>query len=407
MLGRVIEAWREETRFYQRTAGRVRRECWLAWGRHVLGTGWEMARRLKKLWLGLLVMAFLVPAAWAAVTVTDFVVEPAEGSIFIFWETASETGNRGFYIWRSLDELNGYEDISGFIPGEDEEGAYYEYEDLDVSPGILYYYKLQDVPDDDSEEEFFGPVFTGIDLTPTATGTVTATSTPTPSVTPTPVPTATPHPNVSFWATKTELEAGECTVVQWVTNNVQTVFLDGQGVVGEGSQTFCPCVTETHVLYVSFPTGGAEEFELTLTVSGTCSEETPEDDSPEATLTATVTPFPTPTSSGDVTSASPTATQQPLEITQVGATDTPRSGASPTAAPTDAVPALMPTSPLPTAAMASPQIVGGTPTRIVVEGESQQAGVTKLGVLVVIFVLGTVLGLGFIGSGIWLWRRQQ
>lgn len=135
VLGRVVEARRDGHCFYRRTARQVRREKLCAAGHRIAGEVWAVARRLKALLLALLALLLGVSLAAAAVTLTDFYAEVADDRIVLYWETASETNNLGFYMWRSLTEIEGYENISGFIASADEgAGAFYEYEDFDALP---------------------------------------------------------------------------------------------------------------------------------------------------------------------------------------------------------------------------------------------------------------------------------
>ena len=120
-----------------------------------------MKSRMFWIWIVLLCLigGIFAPSVLANVTITDFYAVAEVDAITVYWETASETNNLGFYLWRSLDENEGYQIISGFIPSQDEgAGALYEYEDTDVTPGTIYYYALQDVPDDGSSGDFTGPL---------------------------------------------------------------------------------------------------------------------------------------------------------------------------------------------------------------------------------------------------------
>ena len=162
-----------------------------------------------RLWL-LLALPALIPAmvVLAAVTITGFVVEAGEATIFVNWETASEIGNLGFYVLRSQSESGAYERLplgtpaAQFVPSDDfGVGAFYEFIDVQVTPGILYYYKVQDIPASGGGETV-GPVSAMIALpatstpippiVPTSTATPTPTSTPTATATATPTSTATP-----------------------------------------------------------------------------------------------------------------------------------------------------------------------------------------------------------------------
>jgi hypothetical protein len=156
-----------------------------------------MKSPLLWIWIGLLslVGSLVSPSLQTTVTLTSFTAEAGTNSITVKWETASETGNLGFRLWRS-QELNGsYVDISGFIASLDEgAGASYVFTDTNVTVGITYYYKLQDTPGDGSLGSFTDPISAVISQTATATPTPTPTPTVTPTPTRTPTPTITPTP---------------------------------------------------------------------------------------------------------------------------------------------------------------------------------------------------------------------
>ena len=110
--------------------------------------------------------------ALSAVTIGGFTVEAGEQEIFVNWETASEVGNLGFYVWRSESPDTGYVKLpldapsEQFIPSDDfGVGAFYEFVDTEITPGVLYYYKVQDIPADGSPGEMVGPESAGIGLT--------------------------------------------------------------------------------------------------------------------------------------------------------------------------------------------------------------------------------------------------
>jgi hypothetical protein len=73
-----------------------------------------------------------------------------------------------------------------------------------------------------------------IPATPTPTPTPSPTATPLPTVTPTPVP------EPSFSVDPRIIEQGECAMLKWSIQNVERVYLDGEGVVGEGERRVCP-----------------------------------------------------------------------------------------------------------------------------------------------------------------------
>jgi len=303
-------------------------------------------------------LAIAVSVVWAAVTIANFEVEAGEEEINAYWETASEIGNLGFYVWRSESHDDGYDKLpldapqEQFIPSEDfGMGSFYEFVDVQVTPGILYYYKVQDVPANGSTGELVGPESAIIELetlTPSP-DTATPTSTATPTPTPTPVPGATetprPGPSVNFWADEPSLDAGDCATIQWQTENVRAVFFNGTAVTGQGAQTFCPCETQTYTLSVAYRDGTSEDFTVQLTVSGAC-----EDPGPTRTLSASVLATPIPPASPTPQPPTPIPASATPRPTQVRPTSTvrPRSTPEPTRDPAGSP--LPQTSPLDTAA---------------------------------------------------------
>lgn len=153
---------------------------------------------LPHLGLILLVLGVLfssVGTARAAVDLVSFTAAPGDGHILLAWETATEFDNAGFFIVRSQAEAGEYSRISPFIPAEGDgvTGAEYEYKDQGVTFGVLYYYKLEAIGNDQSSE-FHGPVTAILPAptpTATATATVTRTNTPTSTATRTATPTRT------------------------------------------------------------------------------------------------------------------------------------------------------------------------------------------------------------------------
>lgn len=357
-------------------------------------------------------------AVLAAVTIAGFSVEAGEHEIYVYWETGSELGNLGFYVWRSENIDGPYEKLplgqpqDQFIPSDDfGAGAFYEFVDVQVTPGILYYYKVQDIPSDGSVGELVGPESAGINVAPPDTSTPTATPSPTPMGTLVGQPTAPPEAFVLFWADPTELNAGECSTVQWQTNHVRAVYLDGAGVSGLGARTFCPCYDETHTLYVTYLDGQSELFSVTLDVTGTCpgnpptlispisplGSPTPQPTlspgkTPDATPTPTVmaagpaTPEPTPLPSVPSSAFSPVETPV-LEVTNLGTEA--REGIWVTPSKTEGVSAV-PGEP----SVDMPVVLGA-------EAVSRPRLVTGIWL-----GLSGVLGLGLIAGGIWLWRRS-
>jgi len=80
--------------------------------------------------------------------------------ITVKWATATEINTVGFHLWRSESKNGVYTQITNFlIPAEggDLWGATYEYDDYDVMDEKEYYYKLQEI-EEDQTQQFYGPV---------------------------------------------------------------------------------------------------------------------------------------------------------------------------------------------------------------------------------------------------------
>ena len=410
VLGRVVEIWRNSECIYrwaQRNAG-------LEWVRaqwhRAYGGLWHMLRFLKG-WI-VLILLLLMHAlpVYAAVTLTDFSVEPGEQEIFVYWETASETGNLGFYVWRSEEADTGYEKLpldapaEQFIPSDDDGvGAFYEYMDTEVSPGVVYYYKVQDVPDDGSQGEYSEVRSASIvdEATPTDTPIPTATVTPTSTPEPDDEPGGSPY--ILFWASETTLNAGECATIHWQTENVESVYFDGEGVTGQGARTFCPCADEIHVLTVYLRGGGAEERSITLDTMGSCSRE----DSPIATpsLAPSPTPSLTPPETGETFESTPTSSPE-ARYTVVVPTVTPTSTSANVEDGSGEV-APSPTATSMGASSERAETPTSTPiaTRAIVEGESRRRANT--GNRALVLGVGTLFGLVLVGGGVYLWKRWR
>ncbi|MFP4393664.1 MAG: hypothetical protein ACLFTI_00230 [Anaerolineales bacterium] len=421
--GRVTAAYRDDACYYRRTPRRQRRERVRAVGHRVGGEVWSALARLKSWLLLLLLLAVTITGVYAAVTVTEFTAQWDGDQVHLHWETASETGNLGFMLWRREEgegdfetifvEIPSEEGLTDFVPGiGDIVGASYDAYDVNVTPGIAYEYQLQDAPDDGSEGEMFGPVTPMANDTPTPTSTPTpqpaATATPTirPTRTPTanPSPSPTPTPRVQFWADQENLAAGTCTTLHWTTENIQAAHLNGEGVDGSSSKTVCPCEDVTYTLRVIYKDDTEEDFDIALSVTGTC------DDASDATATAT--PF-------RVTTATPGATPTASPTPTTSAADAPT--ATPTSSPTAASASGAETdSPLPTPAALTPTLAApdpadstvtpsttASPTRPAVAGEQPAFASQERPSNLLLLGGGIGFGLLLIGVGVWLWGRHR
>lgn len=71
---------------------------------------------------------------------------------------------------------------------------------------------------------------------------------------------------INFWVDNPTINAGQCTTLRWDVQNVQAVFLNEQGVVGQGAQQVCPPTTTTYTLRVVLRDGSQQTRQITVTV---------------------------------------------------------------------------------------------------------------------------------------------
>ncbi len=90
------------------------------------------------------------------------------------------------------------------------------------------------------------------------------------AATPTYTPPALPPVQIEFAATPQYISAGSCTTLVWNVQGVQAVYLNEQGVVGQGSQQVCPCSDTTYTLRVVYADNTTTTHSVTVYVSGTC-----------------------------------------------------------------------------------------------------------------------------------------
>jgi hypothetical protein len=98
-----------------------------------------------------------------AIDLLSFSATGADGAVQVDWQTAAETGNLGFYLYRATSPAGPFVRITDqLIAGLNYsvEGRAYTYADTDVTTGQPYYYKLEDL-DMDGQRTFHGPV--GVD----------------------------------------------------------------------------------------------------------------------------------------------------------------------------------------------------------------------------------------------------
>ncbi|MBN2392268.1 MAG: S8 family serine peptidase [Anaerolineae bacterium] len=97
-----------------------------------------------------------------AVTLAAFAAAPQDNAILVAWETASELDNAGFNLYRSETTEGPYTQLNAeIIPPQNPGmalGAVYTWPDVDVRPGAIYFYKLEDF-DIYGGHAFHGPVW--------------------------------------------------------------------------------------------------------------------------------------------------------------------------------------------------------------------------------------------------------
>jgi heat shock protein HslJ len=94
-----------------------------------------------------------------------------------------------------------------------------------------------------------------------------------PTATSTPQPQATPQAQIRFWADRTTITQGECTVLRWQVSDVRAVWVYPVGqnfqdfpVNGEGSRQVCPQTTTTYEMRVRLTDDSIQTRQLTINV---------------------------------------------------------------------------------------------------------------------------------------------
>ncbi len=106
-----------------------------------------------------------------AVKLAAFDATPQGQAVLITWETASELDNVGFNLYRSETADGAYVRLNAtLIPPQNPGsvmGGYYEWLDADAQPGVVYFYKLEDI-DIQGVSAFHGPISAAVATAPTA-----------------------------------------------------------------------------------------------------------------------------------------------------------------------------------------------------------------------------------------------
>jgi hypothetical protein len=73
-------------------------------------------------------------------------------------------------------------------------------------------------------------------------------------------------PSVRFWADDEGISQGDCTWLNWDTEYIKEIYLDGEGVVGKDRRKVCPPVTIRYVLEVIHTDGTVSQETLEIAV---------------------------------------------------------------------------------------------------------------------------------------------
>lgn len=95
------------------------------------------------------------------VSLSSFTATPQGNAILVTWETAAELNNAGFNLYRGASAEGPWTRLNESLiapqyPGQ-VLGGVYEWLDETAAPGVLYYYRLEDV-DTDGGRTFYDPV---------------------------------------------------------------------------------------------------------------------------------------------------------------------------------------------------------------------------------------------------------
>lgn len=173
--------------------------CLVAGFRHGGRAAWRVAATV----LVLSVLAGTAPAA-ASITLTNFAARAQGQTIVVTWETGTEMDTVGFWVRRGATaDLNQHARVSAFVPatGTTIVGDRYAWTDAQVSPGVAYFYSLEDRAAD-QHTTFHGPICARLDGVP-CDAEATSTATPPPDRTARATASRTPPNQPSPVATST------------------------------------------------------------------------------------------------------------------------------------------------------------------------------------------------------------
>jgi len=174
---------------------------------------WHVCRTAIALLLVGLLSLSLSPTANAAVTLLYVKAESQADGILVSWETATELNTAAFRLYRAQTQDGPWDLLGDSQQAADGEiaGQTYHYLDANVTPGVTYYYLLEEIETNNNliqYDAWIASATAGATATPpatltpmhTSTATRTATTTRTATCTPTHTSTATrtPTPTATF-----------------------------------------------------------------------------------------------------------------------------------------------------------------------------------------------------------------
>jgi hypothetical protein len=86
----------------------------------------------------------------------------ADGSILVTWETSSEPDSLAFFLYRAESQNGPWDEYIDFEPaaGNPWTGVAYSFVDYEVTRGVNYWYRLEELAADYSSR-WFGPILAG------------------------------------------------------------------------------------------------------------------------------------------------------------------------------------------------------------------------------------------------------
>jgi hypothetical protein len=114
-----------------------------------IGSNWELTTGDGTTWLPFDTTPFIITVP-LPVELAYFHAGIEEGGVKLYWGTASEIDNIGFYLYKNGEKLTSL--IAG--AGTSNEAHDYSYFDANVTPGELYTYSISDIEDNTGTETF-------------------------------------------------------------------------------------------------------------------------------------------------------------------------------------------------------------------------------------------------------------